>query len=153
MGASGVQLGTLFVLTTECSAHPRFKETFLKARARDAVATPHIGSELNVVAVRALRNRGMEAFSELQIELIRQRRAGKISHEEAQFRVEEFWVGALKKAVIDGHVNEGSLMAGQSVGLADRIVPMKDLLNKLVTDAEQELTTIRARLDGRMMDP
>ncbi len=146
MGASGVQLGTLFVLTEECSAHPNFKATFLRARARDAIATPHIGSELNVVAVRALRNKGMEAFSDLQIELIKERRSGKMTHEEAQFRVEEFWVGALQKAVVDGKVKEGSLMAGQSVGLVDRILPLNDLLKSLVLDAETELGKIQERL-------
>ena len=146
MGAAGVQLGTLFVLTEECEAHPDFKTMFLKARARDAVATPHIGSELNVVSVRALRNEGMEAFAELQMDLIQKRRSGEMTHEEAQFRVEEFWVGALRKAVIEGNVGNGSLMAGQSVGLADRIVPLKKLLNRLVAEAENELDQITDRL-------
>ncbi|MDZ7262693.1 MAG: nitronate monooxygenase, partial [candidate division KSB1 bacterium] len=58
MGAAGIQMGTRFVMTKECDVHPKFKEAFLKARARDAIATPAIGSELHVVAVRAIKNKG-----------------------------------------------------------------------------------------------
>ena len=63
MGAAGVQLGTYFVLTEECGVHPRFKEVFIRAQARDAVATPQVGPELKVIAVRALRNKGLEVSS------------------------------------------------------------------------------------------
>ena len=146
MGAAGVQMGTLFVTTEECKAHPKFKQAFLKARARDAIATPQIGSELHVVAVRALRNKAMETFSELQMELIRMRRLGEITHEQAQFEVEKFWVGALRSAVEYGDVECGSLMAGQSVGLVDRIRPLKELLDELIQDAEEELKRIQNRL-------
>lgn len=148
MGAAGVQLGTHFVMTEECKTHPRFKEIFSKARARDAIATPQIGSELHVVAVRALRNKGMDNFAELQVELLKKRKDGKISHEEAQFEVERYWIGALRKAVIDGDVEYGSMMAGQSVGLIKEIKPMKVMLNDLIREAEKELETIRSRLAG-----
>ena len=73
MGASGIQLGTRFVACEECIAHPKFKEAFIKARARDAVATPQIGSELQVVAVRALKNKGMEQFADLQMQFLSSR--------------------------------------------------------------------------------
>ena len=145
MGAAGVQLGTRFVVTEECSIHPKFKETFLRARAREAVATPAVGSELQVVAVRALRNKGMSNFADLQMELIKLRRLGEITHEQAQFEVEKYWMGALKRAVKDGDVDTGSLMAGQSVGLVDRIQPLQEVLDELVHDAEEELTRIQSR--------
>ena len=146
MGASGVQLGTRFVPAEECNAHPKFKEAFIRARARDAVATPQVGSELRVVAVRALRNKGMAKFADLQVELIKLRRLGEITHEQAQFEVEKFWVGALKIAVEQGDVDKGSLMAGQSVGIVDRIQPMQEIIDELVHEAEEELERIQKRL-------
>ena len=148
MGAAGVQLGTFFVMTEECRAHPEFKQAFIRARARDAVATPQIGSELKVVAVRALRNKGLDTFAELQVNLLGKRRAGEISHAEAQHRVEAFWVGALRRAVQDGDVDFGSLMAGQSVGLVDRILPMKQALKELIEGAESELEKIKKKMRG-----
>jgi len=149
MGAAGIQLGTLFVVTEECKAHPKFKEAFLKARARDAVATPQIGSELHVVTVRALQNKGTENFAQLQMDLIRMRRLGEITHEEAQFEVEKYWMGTLRNAVEEGDITEGSLMAGQSVGLVDRIQPLKDVLDELIKDAEKELKRVQKRLGTR----
>jgi len=149
MGASGVQLGTYFVLTDECGVHPRFKEAFIKAQARDAVATPQIGSELKVVAVRALRNSGLESFLDLQVDLVGKRKRREISHEEAQHAVESYWVGALRRAVKDGDVETGSLMAGQSVGLVDRVRPLREAITVLVADAEAELARVLERLAAR----
>lgn len=148
MGAAGVQLGTFFVMTEECGAHPDFKRAFARARARDAVATPQIGSELRVVAVRALRNKGLEAFSKLQIELLRKRRAGEISPAEAQYRVEDFWVGALRRAVQEGDVDFGSLMAGQSVGLVDQVLPLKKALDRLIREAEDGLEKMEKKFEA-----
>jgi enoyl-[acyl-carrier protein] reductase II len=142
MGAAGIQLGTHFVLTDECQVHPKFKEVFIRARARDAIATPQIGSELHVVAVRALRNKGMDRFAELQMRLINARKEGQITQEAAQFEVERYWVGALKRAALDGDIQYGSLMAGQSVGLAKEVKPLKRLLADFIADAEAELKKI-----------
>jgi enoyl-[acyl-carrier protein] reductase II len=146
MGAAGVQLGTFFVLTEECRAHPRFKEALIRARARAAVSTPQIGSELKVVAVRALRNKGHDRFSDLQMDLIQQRRRGAITQAEAQFKVENYWVGALRRAVEEGDVEFGSVMAGQSVGLVDHIRPLRQGLEFLREGAESELEKIEARI-------
>lgn len=146
MGAAGVQMGTFFVLTEENRAHPNFKQAFIRAQARDAVATPQIGSELKVIPVRALRNKNTDIFSELQIDLIQKRKRKEISHEEAQLLVEKFWVGGLRKAVVEGDTDFGSVMAGQSVGLVDQILPVRDALAILVQDAERELQKILARL-------
>jgi enoyl-[acyl-carrier protein] reductase II len=145
MGAAGVQLGTYFVLTEECRTHPRFKEAFIRARARDAVATPQIGSELKVIAVRALKNRGFERFSNLQIELIQKRKRKEISHTDAQYQVENYWGGALLRAVKEGDVEYGSLMAGQSVGLIDQVRPLKDALADLIKEAEDELERVKEK--------
>lgn len=145
MGAAGVQLGTFFVLTEECQTHPKFKEAFMRARARDAISTPQIGSDLKVVAVRALRNKGHDSFSDLQVDLIGKRKRKEISHSEAQYQVEVYWTGALRRAVKEGDVEMGSLMAGQSVGLVDQIRPLKGAIHLLIDDAETELKKVRER--------
>ncbi|MBD3288950.1 hypothetical protein GF337_09120 [candidate division KSB1 bacterium] len=146
MGAAGIQMGTKFVMSEECDVNPKFKEAFIKARARDAIATPAVGSELNVVAVRAIRNKGMDDFSDLQMNLIQQNRAGKISKKDAQYEVENFWVGALRRAVVDGDIDRGSLMAGQSVGLVNKVQPMREMLDEMIRDAQDELLEIKNRL-------
>ena len=152
MGAWGCQFGTRFVMTEECRAHPRFKKAFLHAHARQAVATPQYDSQLPVVAVRALKNRGMEAFGTLQFDLIQQIRKGEMTREQAQFEVERFWIGSLRRAVVDGDVDTGSLMAGQSVGLMRDIKPMKDSIQELVDQADAELQRIAGQVDQLRQD-
>jgi enoyl-[acyl-carrier protein] reductase II len=146
MGASGVQLGTRFVMSEECTAHPKFKEAFIKAKARHAVSTPQYDSKLPVVAVRALKNKGMENFGKLQLELLKKLENKEIGREEAQFEVERFWVGGLRKAVCDGDIENGSLMAGQSVGLMYKVQPMKEIIQEMVNEAEKELQLVKNNL-------
>ncbi len=148
MGASGVQLGTRFVMTDECCAHEKFKTVFKRANARDAVSTPQYDSSLPVVAVRALRNKGLQGFGQLQLTLLKQLEAGEISREKAQEEVETFWMGALRKAVVDGDVEHGSLMAGQSVGLVDDVVPVRELIEELINDASSALENIKTKLNA-----
>lgn len=148
MGAAGVQLGTRFVMTEECTAHEKFKSVFRHANARDAIATPQFDSRLPVIPVRALKNKGTDTFSHLQLEILQRFDAEIITREEAQFEVEKFWIGALRRAVVDGDVETGSLMAGQSVGLADNIVSVKELIHELVTDAEETVTDIRTHVSS-----
>jgi enoyl-[acyl-carrier protein] reductase II len=145
-GAAGIQMGTRFILTKECEVHPKFREAFIKARARDAIATPAVGSELNVVAVRALRNKGMSAFTDLQMDLILRNRAGEISKKDAQYEVESFWIGALRNAVQNGDVESGSVMAGQSVGLVNKIQTLRELYDEMITDANATLDLVKKRL-------
>lgn len=146
MGAAGVQMGTRFAVTEESCAHPNFKQRFLKAKAREAVATPQYDSRLHVVAVRAIKNKAHDAFGRLQLDLIRRIDEGLIGSHEAQFKVEEFWVGALRRAVVDGDVDEGSLMAGQSVGLVDRIQSVSELMEELARETEAELERVKQSL-------
>lgn len=146
MGAAGVQMGTRFVMSEECNAHPNFKARFARARAREAMSTPEYDKRLPIVAVRALKNKSSEEFSRLQFELLKQLDAGAISHTEAQYQVESFWMGGLRKAAIDGDVEHGSCMAGQSVGLVDKVQPMQAVFAELIRDAEAELASVKARL-------
>ncbi len=148
MGSAGVQLGTRFVMTKEANVHPAFKEVFKNANARDAIATPQYDQKLPVVAVRALRNKGTDRFGQLQLQLLRDLEAGTITRIQAQEEVEKFWIGALRHAAIEGDVENGSLMAGQSVGLVGEIMSVKELVNELLTDAETELVHLKKMLCG-----
>mgnify|MGYP000903911068 FL=1 len=144
MGAAGVQLGTRFVMTKECNVHPNFKKAFMRANARDAVATPQYDSKLPVVAVRALKNKGMENFGHLQLKLLQEMGEGKIGRVQAQEEVEKYWIGALRRAAIDGDIEDGSLMTGQCVGLLKKEVTIKELITELITDADNELGVMKA---------
>jgi enoyl-[acyl-carrier protein] reductase II len=139
MGAAGIQMGTRFVMSEECKAHPAFKETFRKAKAKDAVATPQLDSRLPVIPVRALKNKGTDQFRKLQLKIMEQLNRNTIDQQQAQFDVENFWAGALREAAIEGKVHTGSLMAGQSVGLADKVMPIRNIIAELIQDAEKEL--------------
>jgi len=150
MGAAGIQMGTRFVMTEECQVHPKFKQAFIRAKARDAIATPAVGSELNVVAVRAIRNKGMADFADLQMELIQKHRQGEITKKQAQYQVENYWVGALRRAVQEGDIDHGSLMAGQSVGLVNKMQTMKEMFDEIIGEAEAELERIYERLGCEM---
>lgn len=152
MGAAGCQFGTLFVMTEECSAHPNFKQAFIKARSRQAVSTPQYDSKLPVVAVRAIKNKGSVEFSKLQLRLLNELAEETINRKEAQFEVEKYWIGALQQAVVEGDIEYGSLMAGQSVGMMHDIKPMKTVIDNLVADAEIELKRVVDRLSASLED-
>lgn len=142
MGAYGVQMGTIFAMSKESSAHGNFKKAFKKARARQAVAIPQYDSKLPVVAVRSILNKGMNQFGKLQLELLKKLDAGNITREKAQYEIENYWVGTLRMAVQEGDVENGSLMAGQSVGLVNEVKPIKDIIQKLISDAKEELIRV-----------
>jgi enoyl-[acyl-carrier protein] reductase II len=139
MGASGCQLGTRFVCATESIAHPRFKQAFLRASARDAVPSVQLDPRFPVIPVRALVNEGTKRFTQFQREMIDKVDRGEIEQKAAQLEIEHFWAGALRRAVIDGDVENGSLMAGQSVGMVTREQPVADILRELVDQAVDAL--------------
>ncbi|MFO1036046.1 MAG: nitronate monooxygenase [Geminicoccaceae bacterium] len=132
MGAAGVQMGTAFVCAEESTAHPAFKQAFIRAAARDAVTSVQIDPEFKVIPVRALANGATRRFAETQVDVISRYRKGELTHEEASLAIEHFWAGALRRAAVDGDVENGSLMAGQSVGLVARIQPVQAILAELV---------------------
>ena len=107
----------------------------IRASARDAMPSVQIDPEFKVIPVRALVNQATRAFTETQIDLIARHRRGELSYDEAALAIEHFWAGALRRAVIDGDVEYGSLMAGQSVGLVRRVQPIAEILAELVEQA------------------
>jgi enoyl-[acyl-carrier protein] reductase II len=146
MGAAGVQIGTRFVCATESIAHPRFKQAFIKAGARDAVASVQLDPRFPVIPVRALANEATRRFQETQRAVIERFNQGELTQKEAQLEIEHFWAGALRRAVIEGDVESGSLMAGQSVGMVTREQPTAEILAELVAQAIQALEARRHAL-------
>jgi enoyl-[acyl-carrier protein] reductase II len=139
MGAVGVQLGTRFVCATESIAHPNFKKVFIRASARDAIPSVQIDPRLPVIPVRALKNREMEKFAAKQREVAQLLDEGVIEMGEAQLQIEHYWAGALRRAVIDGDVESGSVMAGQSVGMVNREEPVAEIIKELADEAAAAL--------------
>ena len=139
MGAAGVQLGTRFACASESIAHPAFKKAFFRASARDAIASVQIDPRLPVIPVRALKNAGTEAFTAKQREVANLLDSGAVDMGEAQLQIEHYWAGALRKAVIDGDVEGGSLMAGQSVGMVTKEEPVADIIAELMAQAATAL--------------
>jgi len=139
MGASGCQLGTRFVCSYESIAHPNFKKAFINAAARDAVSSVQIDPEFHVIPVRALANKASDEFIKIQLTTINDYRNNIISKEEAQLKIEKFWAGALKKAVIDGDIEYGSVMAGQSVGMVKSEQSVQEIIDELVLHTNHSL--------------
>ncbi|RPF71654.1 NAD(P)H-dependent flavin oxidoreductase [Aurantiacibacter spongiae] len=140
MGAAGVQLGTRFACASESIAHDRFKQAFFRANARDAVASVQVDARLPVIPVRALKNKGTEEFTAKQREVAGVLDREEIAMAEAQLQIEHYWAGALRRAVIDGDTENGSLMAGQSVGMVKEEEPAAQIIARLMEESETALT-------------
>jgi enoyl-[acyl-carrier protein] reductase II len=140
MGAAGVQLGTRFVCATESIAHPNFKRAFIRASARDAVASVQIDPRLPVIPVRALKNAASDLFAAKQREVAGRLDDSAVALAEAQLEIEHYWAGALRRAVIDGDVEHGSVMAGQSVGMVTREEPVAAIIAELMDEAAAALS-------------
>lgn len=142
MGAAGCQLGTRFVCAEESIAHENFKKAFIRASARDAMPSVQLDPEFPVIPVRALQNDATREFAQTQRDVIDSFRRGEVDQTEAQLKIEHYWAGALRRAVVDGDVETGSMMAGQSVGMVKSVQPAAEILQELVDQA-------LAALEGR----
>jgi enoyl-[acyl-carrier protein] reductase II len=140
MGASGVQMGTRFVCANESIAHPKFKQAFIRASARDAMPSVQLDKRFPVIPVRALVNKATEAFMEKQREVLEKFERGELDQTAAQLEIEHYWAGALRRAVIDGDIENGSMMAGQSVGMVTREEPVTAIMSEVIAQANAALT-------------
>lgn len=147
MGAAGVQLGTRFVCATESIAHENFKKLFIRSAARDAVPSIQVDPDFPVIPVRAIANKATDDFMRFQLEVVAEHRSGKLSKEEAQLKIEHYWAGALRRAVKDGDVEHGSVMAGQSVGMVSKIQPAAEIMEELVQQARDHLAACNTLRD------
>jgi enoyl-[acyl-carrier protein] reductase II len=147
MGASGVQLGTRFVCATESIAHPKFKQAFIRAAARDAMPSVQLDPRFPVIPVRALVNDGVKKFMEMQRQVIDRFDKGELDMKAAQLEIEHFWAGALRRAVIDGDIESGSVMAGQSVGMVVKEQPTAGVIQDMIEEALSALMDRRQRAE------
>ena len=151
MGAAGAQLGTMFAAARESVAHPRFKEAFFQARARDAIASAQLDERLHVIPVRGLANEGTRRFIRHQAQTVARLEAGEITREAAQLAIEQFWAGALRRAVLEGDVEHGSVMMGQSVGMVTVEQPVAGIIAGLIEQAVSALVA-REAVDDEVPD-
>ena len=135
MGASGAQLGTRFAAASESIAHPAFKQAFIRANARDALPSIQLDERFPVIPVRGLVNEGTKRFLKHQADTRDRFQSGDLTKEAAQLEIEHFWAGALRRAVIDGDIEHGSVMAGQSVGMVTAIQPTAAIIAELIDQA------------------
>lgn len=120
LGAEGVQMGTRFLVADECTVHENYKAKVLKAKDIDSVVTGLSTGH----PVRVLKNKLTKEYARLEKE---------------NATIEEFeklGIGALRKAVIDGDTDEGSVMAGQVAGLVDKKQSCKEIINEVMTEAK-----------------
>lgn len=115
LGAAGVQVGTCLLVSEECPIHPAYKEAVQKAGDTDTVVTGRISG----IPVRVLKNK-------MAREYVKREKAGADKME-----LEQYTLGALRKAVFDGDVQTGSLMAGQVAGQCREIRPVAEILRGL----------------------
>ncbi len=100
-----------------------------------------------VIPVRGLVNEGSRRFIAHQAEVIKRFQSGELTREDAQLDIEHFWAGALRRAVIDGDVENGSVMAGQSVGMVKAVQPVAEIISDLVEQAVTALVRQQRRMD------
>ncbi len=131
LGAEGVQLGTRFIATKECIAHPRVKETILAAADTSTVITGR-----GHAPVRMIRNKLSEQILDKEHE--------GAPHEEL---LEFIGSGRTKAALIEGDVDEGSLMAGQIAGMIKQIKSVKEVIEDMVQGASGVLSGISERME------
>ena len=146
LGASGCQMGTRFVCSKESIAHRNFKEVFIKSEARNAQVSVKLDDRFPIIPVRAIQNNATKDFIDEQKKIIDLLDKNKISLKEAQLKIEHFWAGSLKNAVIDGDVENGSLMAGQSVSMVKKIQSVKEIFNELIAQANSQIITEKGKL-------
>ena len=128
LGAMGVQMGTRFICTTECIAHDNYKQALVRARDRSTMTTGHsIGHP-----VRALRNPMTRKFQELE-------RKG-VTEEE----IIEFGTGKLRLAVEKGDMKQGSVMAGQICGLIHEVLPVRELIEGMIAQAQEVIEQLNS---------
>lgn len=119
LGAKGVQLGTRFVCSKECIAHENYKNMILQAGDRDAIATGRSTGH----PVRIIKNKLAKKFMDLEKENVDKE------------VIEQLGIGALKKAVIDGDSENGSIMAGQISGLITDVKTCREIINDIVNES------------------
>ncbi len=129
LGAQGVQVGTRFLVAYECTVHQNYKNKILKAKDIDTVITGNITGH----PIRVLKNKLTKAYLAIEKE--------EASKDEPDLeRLEALGTGALRKAVVDGDIDNGSVMSGQIAGLVKKEESCEDILKDLTADLDRIFT-------------
>lgn len=123
LGAEGVQMGTRFLVAKECTVHENYKEKVLKAKDIDSEVT---GTSTGH-PVRCLRNKMTRVYKKLENE-------GASAE-----KLEELGTGALRKAVVEGDIDNGSVMAGQIAGLVNKEQTAKEIIEEIMKEFESKV--------------
>jgi enoyl-[acyl-carrier protein] reductase II len=123
LGAEGVQVGTRFLVATECNVHPDYKQMVIKARDIETMVSGRSTGH----PVRVLKNKMARRVQALEKEMA--------PIEE----IEKLCVGGLRRAVVDGDITEGSVMAGQIAGLVAKEQSAADIIKDMITHANEVL--------------
>ena len=118
LGACGVQMGTRFLVSKECKVHENYKDRVLNAKDIDTEVTGTTTSH----PVRVLRNKLTREYIKLE------------KNNADPQEIEALGKGALRKAVVDGDINNGSVMAGQIAGLVNKKQSCKEIINELMDE-------------------
>lgn len=121
LGAEGVQMGTRFLVADECQVHENYKEKVIKAKDIDAKVTGRSGGH----PVRSLRNKMTNQYLKMEAE-------GATFEE-----LESLTVGALRKAVVDGDMDGGTVMAGEISGLVKKRQTCAEIIEEIVAEAKE----------------
>lgn len=124
LGAAGVQCGTIFLCSQECTIHDNYKQKVLAAKDIDTIVT---GKRLGH-AVRSIRSPFTRKYAKLEYEI-------STSGEE----LEAMGVGALRKAALDGDIENGCFIAGQCSALVNEIKPAREIIETMFAQAESLL--------------
>ncbi|MGI6586703.1 MAG: enoyl-[acyl-carrier-protein] reductase FabK [Gracilibacteraceae bacterium] len=127
LGAQGVQMGTIFVCASECTAHDNYKKAIIKAGDRGTVVTGKVTGH----PVRIIKNKLAREFDKLE----------KVSASVEEF--EKLGSGRLRAAVVDGDADYGSVMAGQIAGLVKEIKPAKNIIEDIINEANEIMREIK----------
>ena len=111
----------------------------MKSEARNAQVSLRLYERFPIIPVRAIQNNATKEFENEQKKMISLLEENKITLKDAQLKIEHFWAGSLKNAVINGDIENGSLMAGQSVSLVKEIKPVKEILDELISQANFQI--------------
>jgi enoyl-[acyl-carrier protein] reductase II len=120
LGAEAVQIGTRFVAASECAVHENYKNTLIKAKDIDSTVTGNSTGH----PVRSIRNKMTKEYLRLE-------------KEGAELmELEKLTLGSLRKAVVEGDVVNGTVMAGQVAGLVKRVQPCSEIIKEIMEQAE-----------------
>ncbi|MEG0137075.1 MAG: nitronate monooxygenase, partial [Cetobacterium sp.] len=130
LGGEAIQVGTIFIVAHECNVHQNYKNLVLKAKDRSTVTTGNYTGH----PVRVLNNKFSKAILELEVK-------GAPKEE-----IEELGRGKLRLAVIDGDIEQGSVMSGQVAGMVKEALSCQEIVDKLMSELKEE----KVKLDNKI---